>query len=679
VQSRSRLRELLAVLLTIGIVSGALLASGSTGGLAGLSFDTLFWLRDQAFGPRRPAADSSVAVVLIDEATYAAYADKPKDFWSPYFGAAIGALGHAGARVIGFDIILPMSIGPLIKGYDKDFWSALQQAGPAGQLVMIRGQSGNTIVQPAREQLFFVGAGNVRSDAVQEDTDGVVRRQPLTMPTVTRPPDSEPGFAAELARRAGWTPRDGTLLLNFDGGQPFETWSLADLVACTKTDGGADFFARHFKDRVVLIGTGLQFEDRLLTSRRFINPVETLTGERCTPPGAPDPVSFARDTMPGVFIHATAVDNLLRGEGLSGLPPWGRALVVVAAAGVGSVLGLWAGFLWGGVAHVGLLAGATSGATLLFRNGIETPLLQTLLALSASYFLILGYRLVITEHGRRRIRQMFGFYLAPSVVAQLEALGQLPERGGERRRMTFFFSDIASFTTLTEAADPMALAPTLNAYFDGVCAAVEAQGGIVIEFLGDGVQAMFGAPADQPDHAVRAITAARAVNEFTERFRHEGTAKEMGFGHTRLGVHTGDALVGNIGASQRLKYAALGDVVNATSRLEGLNKYFGTRICISEETADASNDPDLRWIGDFLVKGKTQPIRVYEVLPPGTGSHDWMARYRHAHHLLSIGDASVEELLTQLAIERPDDDVIKFWLARARAGELNTTIQMTDK
>jgi adenylate cyclase len=677
-RTRLRLRDFLALLLTIAIVSLGLLATGPEGGIAGLSTDTLFWLRNEAFGPRRQAAASPVAVVLIDEATYAAFKDKPKDFWSPYFGAVIGALSAADAKVIGFDIILPISIGPLLKGYDKDFWAALQKAGPAGKLVMIRGQSGSTSVGPSREQLVFLGPGNVRSDAVQEDADSVVRRQPLTLPTVTPPPASEPGFAAELASRAGWKLRDGTLLLNFDGGHAFETWSLADLFACAKVEGG-DFFAQHFRDRVVLIGTGLQFEDRLLTSSRFINPPEILTGARCTPATSPEPVNFARDSIPGVFIHATAVDNLLRGEGLISLPPPGRVATVVAGAALGAALGLTAGFLVGGICMIAIMAGLTGGATMLFHGNIETPLLETMLAVGISYFLMLGFRLVITERGRRRIRQMFGLYLAPSVIAQLEAMEQLPERGGERRRMTFFFSDISGFTTLTEAEDLMELAPTLNSYFDGVCAAVEAAGGIVIEFLGDGVQAMFGAPADQPDHAARAIAAARSVSVFTEQFRSEGTAREMGFGHTRLGVHTGDALVGNIGASQRLKYAALGDVVNATSRLEGLNKYFGTRICISEETAEASGDPDLRWIGDFLVKGKSQPIRVFELLAPGSGSRPWLARYRQAHQMLSTGDIAVEEVLTRLAAERPEDEVVRYWLTRARSGELGTVIQMQDK
>jgi adenylate cyclase len=672
------LRGALAVVLVSVVAAFALLAPGPKGAAAGLSIDTLFWLRESLVGPRRPATTSRVAVVLIDEATYATYKDMPKDFWSPYFGEVIAALNQADARVIGFDIVLPMSIGRFIPGYDKEFLVALKQARAADRLVMIRGQSGDTVIQPAREQLFLLGMDSVRSDAVLEDADGVVRRQPLMLKTTTLPPGSELTFAAELARRAGWAPRDDTLLLNFDGGEAFETWSLADLVACDKA-GISDFFARHFKDRVVLIGTGLQFEDRVLTSRRFMNRRERLTGDRCLAAAVPEAVTVPRDTIPGVFIHATAIDNLLRHEALWDPPLIDRVILVWAAAALAATLGLAAGFVAGGTGLAALVACLIAGATALFEHNISSPLIEAVLAAVLSYFLLLAYRLVVTERNRRRIRQMFGLYLAPSVIAQLERLDKLPERGSERRRMTLFFSDIASFTTLTEAADPAVLAPTLNAYFDGVCAAVEAEGGIVVEFLGDGVQAVFGAPTDQPDHAARAIAAVRKIDEFSERFRADGVAKELGFGHTRLGVHTGDAMVGNIGASHRLKYAALGDVVNATSRLEGLNKYFGTRICISSDTAEASGDPDVRPIGDFLVKGKFRPMRVYELMPSGSGAKDCVSRYRTAYRLLSDGNPEVVRLLTQLAEEQPDDQIIAFYLARARSGELNTTIQMTEK
>jgi adenylate cyclase len=674
----ARLRGALAVLLVSILTTTVMLAPGPHGAAAGLSTDTLFWLRDTIFGPRRPGAASRVAVVLIDEATYATYKDMPKDFWSPYFGRVIDALNRADARVIGFDIVLPMSIGRFIPGYDKEFLGALKQARAADRLVMIRGQSGDTAIQPAREQLFVLGMDSVRSDAVLEDADGVVRRQPLMLKTTASPPGSELSFAAELARRAGWTPRDETLLLNFDGGEPFETWSLADLVACDKA-GQSDFFPRHFKNRVVLIGTGLQFEDRVLTSRRFMNRPERFTGDRCLPVAVPEAVTVSRDTMPGVFIHATAIDNLLRHEALWDPPPIGRVILVSGAAALAATLGLFAGFVAGGTGLIALLAFLIVGGAVFFEHDISSPLIETVLAAILGYFLLLAYRLVITERNRRRIRQMFGLYLAPSVIAQLETLDRLPERGSERRRMTLFFSDIAGFTTLTEAADPTVLAPTLNEYFDGVCAAVEAEGGIVVEFLGDGVQALFGAPTDQPDHAARAVAAVRKIDKFAEQFRADGVAKDLGFGHTRLGVHTGDAMVGNIGASHRLKYAALGDVVNATSRLEGLNKYFGTRICISSETAEASGDPDVRPIGDFLVEGKFRPVRVYELMAAGSGANCRVSRYRTAFQLLSDGNSDALQLLTQLAEEQPDDQIVAFYLARARSGQLNTTIQMTKK
>jgi len=676
---KSLIRDSLAAALVIGATGAALLAPGPQGSIAGLSTDLSFWLRNAAFGPRRPAGASPVALVLIDEATYATYKNQPKDFWAPYFGQLIFGLDQAGARVIGFDILLPETIDQWIPGHDKPFLQALQHAGKTSRLVLIKGQAGDTVVLPALEQQIFAGGpANIRSDNLPQDNDGVIRRAILAFPTDTDPPAFETSFAAELARRAGWQPRGGTLMLNFDGGQPFQTYSLAELVACVQ-DGHTDFMAKHFKGRIVIIGTGLQFEDRHLTSRRYINPPEQLTGAHCEPGMIPPARTVARDDLPGIFIQATAVDNLLRNEGLQILPPFARGLAVLLAACVGAVLSLRVGFIKGGIALCLTLVAIVGAATIAFQNARAAPLVEMLLAATVSYFLLLGYRLVTVERGRRRIRSMFGLYLAPSVIARLEALENLPERGSERRRMTFFFSDISGFTTLTEAADPALLSSILNSYFDGVCAAVEAQGGIVIEFLGDGVQAMFGAPADQPDHAARAIAAARAVDRFSEAFRASGAPKALGFGNTRLGIHTGDALVGNIGASRRLKYAALGDVVNTTSRLEGLNKYFETRICISEETATASADPDTRPIGDFILKGKMNSLRVYELLPAGSSMQAWLKQYREAYELLSQGNPASLEALGRLKEFAPQDYFVEFYLSRAREGKFNTIIKMEDK
>jgi len=169
------------------------------------------------------------------------------------------------------------------------------------------------------------------------------------------------------------------------------------------------------------------------------------------------------------------------------------------------------------------------------------------------------------------------------------------------------------------------------------------------------------------------------VDAFTEQFRAAGAPRELGFGHTRLGVHTGDALVGNIGASRRMKYAALGDVVNATSRLEGLNKYFGTRICVSDEAVAASGEIDVRPLGDFLFVGKQRAVTVYELLTPGGRCEAWVARWLETYRLLAAGDSRALAMLEELAAERPGDGCIRFHLDRARQGELSTQIRMSAK
>ncbi len=681
-----RLRTLLTAAIVVLVSTAAMLAPGPRGGIAGLSTDTLFWLRQSVFGSRATAAQSPIALILINENSYDTFKNLPKDFWSPFFGAAIAAVDNAGAKFIGFDILLPLSIAGAVQShpelglaptYDAPFLTALVHAASAGELVMIKETSGTKVLMPSPDQLMPVGFRNIRFATTIPDNDGIERHQPLVFSGSSTSPGLELGFAGELARRAGWQPDRSSIMLNFDGGQPFETYSFSDIYNCAKA-GNADFFVRNFRNKIVLFAAGNEVEDRHLTSRRFINQPETMNGERCTP-GTVQTSSIALPTIPGVFIHATAIDNLLHRNWLTEMNLGERVAVIAAIAAIAAAIEILAPIAWSWICLLVLFVATAAAATALFEIELVTPMLESLGAAILSFALLLGYRLLTTDRDRRRIREMFGMYLAPSVVERMVAADALPERGGERRFMTFFFSDISGFTTLTESADPHVLSPLLNAYFDGVCDAIETHGGVVIEFLGDGVQAMFGAPAEMADHAARAFAAARDVNAFTERFRATGEPKEMGFGHTRLGIHSGDALVGNIGASRRMKYAALGDVVNATSRLEGLNKYFGTRICVSEEAIESANEHDVRPLGDFLFVGKLRPVTVYELLPIGEASQPWVMRYHEAYAFLAAGDARAVALLQALAEERPDDGCVRYHQERAARGELNTITRMTAK
>lgn len=681
-----RIRKLLAAVAVVAVAAGAMLLPGPRSGLAGLSLDTLFWLRDHAFGQRHPNADSRVVVVLIDEDTYATppFRGLSRELWTPYFATVIDAIHAAAPRVIGFDIILPTSLErllPAFAGYERSFRAALQQAVADGGLVLTKFQGQGPPVLPAREQIMAAGGGaNVRAANMDEDADGIVRRLPLRWRDVRG--GSELSFGGELARRAGADP--GTrpsMLLNWDGGHPFATYSMADLYACA-TEGDGAFFDRAFAGRVVLIGTGLDIEDRLLTSRRFINPPERLTGPRCTPRPAwlRPPHPLRRVTLPGVFTYATGIDNLLRHETLRALPGPARDAGVVAAAALAAVAALGLPLVWGAGLLLLLLTAIAAVNTVLLQAGVAAPLLEAAGAALLAFGLMVGFRFTFSDRDRRHIRRVFGLYLAPSVIERLIATGRMTELGGERRDMTFFFSDIAGFTTFAEGADPATLAPILNAYFDGVCDVILRHGGLVVDFAGDGLHALFGAPVEQPDHARRGIDAARAVAAFVEDFRARQAAEGVPFGHTRIGLHSGPALVGNLGATRRLKYTALGDAVNTAARLEGLNKYFGTRCCVSAATVDAAGERDVRPIGDIVLKGRREPLRVYELLAEGGGDRPEVVRYAGAFADLAAdaGRAALADFAALSAAD-PRDGCARFWRDRIAAGETSPVVVMADK
>ena len=683
--AHGRLGSLIAGLLAVLLASAAVLVPGPRSGLSGLSIDTLFWLRDSVYGQRRPAAASPVAVILIDEATYNTppFQGLSKELWTPQLATVIRAVNQAAPRAIGMDFVLPTSMETVQPGYERDFRRALKEAGDAGRMVLAKVQAQGPPLMPVREHMLAAGGlRNVRSVNLPQDSDGIVRHAPLTFPRAGGT-GVENAFALELAQRADPSlapPKGDQFLVNFDGGLPFLTFSLADIYACAQA-GNPAFFADHFKDKVVLLATGLDVEDRLITSRRYINRPEVLTGPRCT--AAPEQAirhqDFARATMPGVFVHASAIDNLLRNEILRRPEGLARTAIVAGTASLAATPALLLPLGWAAGVLLALLLGLTALATVLIQHGLALPLIEGLGAAVLAFALLLAFRFAVSDRDKRHIHKMFGMYLAPSVIERMLASGDLPALGGERRGMTLLFSDIANFTTLAESADPAVMLPALNAYLNGVSDVVMAHGGLVMDFAGDGVMALFGAPANQPDHAARAVACARDMFAFTERFRLEQAKQGLHFGHTRIGLNSGEATVGNFGSSRRLKYTAMGDVVNVASRLEGLNKYVDSRVCMSDDTALASGDTRTRPMGRFRLKGKLHGILVHQILPADQSERPFMARYREAYAALERGDAGVREIFEALHREDPTDGCVRFHLNRLRDGILTTEVVMEDK
>jgi adenylate cyclase len=242
--------------------------------------------------------------------------------------------------------------------------------------------------------------------------------------------------------------------------------------------------------------------------------------------------------------------------------------------------------------------------------------MQTGVALS--YMVTLGVRLTGEERERVRLREMFGKYVSDEVVEKLLALGRRPDQRGESHRVTVLFSDIRNFTTISEKLTPHQVVDLLNAYFSRVCEPILEQGGTVDKFIGDAAVAFFGAPAPYEDHAARALRAAVEVAEMAREFR--AWVKER-FGSMDLpefrigiGLHTGEVVVGSIGSPKRLHFTAIGDTVNAASRLEGLTKDLGWTIVASAEVIRAADGVAVTGgRKTATVKGREASIEVFEV------------------------------------------------------------------
>jgi class 3 adenylate cyclase len=284
-----------------------------------------------------------------------------------------------------------------------------------------------------------------------------------------------------------------------------------------------------------------------------------------------------------------------------------------------------------------------------------------------------------SKPARRGLQRSFEHYLDPRIIKAMLDAGTLPSSGGERREITALFTDIAGFTALSETMPAEQVAALLGDYFDGVCAAVLESGGLVSVFLGDGLLAIFGAPQRQDDHPDRAVEAALRIDAFARDFADEQRTSKVAFGETCIGVHTGVALVGNIGTRARLNYGAIGDVVNTASRLEALNKRIGTRIAVSGETAARCVRHRFRPVGEFVLHGRRAALPVATPLTPSEAAdRERVERYEAAYAALRAGDAGAGEQFLALRLADPGDPCVAFHCARLATGRTGTRLFMED-
>lgn len=633
------------IIASIVLVCSAITASPALDRIHGLSLDVLTALRWQVFGKRHDPANSPTVVVAIDEESYRAppFKGSPTLTWTGEIGRVLNAVLEGGARVAGFDMVIPNSIeqsdipfgdgvlGEKVRGFDRDFLRSLAGAASSGRVVLGEVLSGDQPIRPSPGQRIAVRQQqNIRPLNVYTDHDDVVRRVPLSF---SAGGTTQPGLAVELAARAqnarpefnadGSATLAGyripinvanTMTLNFEGGaDDIPTFSFADLRACA-IKGDKDYFRRWFDGKVVIFGTVLDSEDRRFTSKRFATGKEGVRAPRCGD-GNPINATFHRSSIAGIYIHATAVNNLLGRNAaveLGKLPIFliTLAFAVLAAAAARLLKPLTAALTFVAMTVIGI-----ADATVAFNNGIVIPLVEPfvagLLALSAT----IGYRFVSTDKDRRLLQNSFALYLAPHVINRMLASNKLPELGGETRDVTVFFSDIEGFSLIAERMSPDGLVALMNAYLSAMTDVIESHGGYVDKYIGDSIVAVFGAPADDADHAANAARAALGcsarlaeLNEQPADFR-DVKLKQ------RIGINSGEAVVGNFGSSRRFNYSMMSDAVNLASRLEGANKFYGTTVIASDTTVALAGD-GFAWreLDAVRVKGRTQPQKIYELL-----------------------------------------------------------------
>jgi adenylate cyclase len=325
---------------------------------------------------------------------------------------------------------------------------------------------------------------------------------------------------------------------------------------------------------------------------------------------------------PGIEIQASAVDNILRGDFIR-LPANATVTTISMVLGLALIFGfLLPRFSPVGAIAVTLLAaqGYLALNYLAFRNyGLQLEVFYPLLEVAGVYTGITLQRFLVEERERVRLKKAFQSYVAPEVVNQIIKHPENLRLGGERRELSILFSDIRGFTSLSETMDPEALVEVLHEFLDPMSETIVKHGGTIDKYIGDAIMALFGAPLDQPDHSRRACRTALEMVQNLKALDKDWLERGRPTLRIGIGINSGLVSVGNMGSSRLFDYTAIGDNVNLASRLEGLNKYYGTEILVSATTAQhLDNGFYLREVDLVRVKGKKHPIAIYEILGEGT-------------------------------------------------------------
>jgi adenylate cyclase len=541
----------------------------------------------------KPASGKErIVVVGIDEPSFAEIG-KQWPWPRSLHAKLINILKKEGAAVIGLDVIFSEPSGI---EEDKALAGAIRKA---GNVVLASDAATLTDKKYVQEMSIqplplFQKGSKTGLASVALDRDGVVRR-------FYKPPGDEKFFSQQVAdvytKKLRKIPSNS--LISYAGPPgTFDTISYYQAL-----DPAAYLPEDFFRGKIVLVGKTVEANP---------DPEKPPADYFATPY-----FFYSRGSlMSGVEIHANMVNDIIRGTFATRAGAFPRSLLFLSAGLIAALLQTNWRPVSGGVIALASFALCLFLSCLCFaKYDLWVPTLGMSFPVFMPYAFSGMTAYVRSEKRRKEIRRIFSHYLSPAV---LESVLSHPERlklGGERVAVTILFSDIAGFTTTSESMRPEEVAAFLNSYLDEMTRIIFERKGTIDKFIGDAIMAFWGAPAPDPDHALNACLAAVAMQERLKSLRKEFREKGMPEISVRIGINRGEVIAGNMGSSELFDYTVLGDPVNLASRLEGVNKEFGTSIIISRSVHEAVRDSvEARALGTIMVKGKTEEVEIYELL-----------------------------------------------------------------
>ncbi|MEX2262569.1 MAG: adenylate/guanylate cyclase domain-containing protein [Bryobacteraceae bacterium] len=560
--------------------------------------------QDVQFVLRGALPTEPIVLIVIDDKSLEHFSELQL-LWHPYYAEAIQAAAGAGAKVLGLDVAFGIPVTKWEPNHDQLMAEAVSIT--AATMPVVCGYVPSMMAKqkewPVPVNMIAAALGQSAFANLTVDPDDFVRNQELI--EAPQPGSNEP-LARALAMRVAekFLGEDAafddqgrlmlagkpipvstmrTVAVNFAGPPgTFPRYSLSDFIEAARA-GRTDQLREWVGGKAVLLGP-----DNI--SDRHATPFYTL-------------FSGPRWNTAGVEIHASTLRTLLSREFLVPVPPPLRLLAIFVVGAVTSLIVVSVAVKPAALLLAGSIASTAAISHWLFRSGWLISASELLLACLLSVLVSMVYRFFTAEKRGDMFRSAVSVFVGQRLATTLEET-QTIALSGTRQIVTILFSDIRGFTSFCEEKDPAVVVGLLNRYMGDMVRVIVSHHGQVNKFLGDGILAIFSDEdgTEAGDHPRRAVACGIEMSRVPGEFK------------TGVGIHTGPAVVGNVGSADKMEYTVLGDTVNLASRLESLNKEYKTQLLLSEATkSELKTDIETIFLGGVQVRGKTIPMNLYTV------------------------------------------------------------------